>query len=66
MEKAKLTSRGIAVAVHAELQASYFRATTSSKRKKKKILKTSKIDKAHHQATSIAKQGTGEEEPINR
>ena len=34
MEKAKLTSRGIAVAVHAELQASYFRATTSSKRKK--------------------------------
>lgn len=65
MEKAKLTSRGIAVAVHAELQASYFRATTSSKRKKR-ILKTSKIDKAHHQATSIAKQGTGEEEPINR
>lgn len=35
MEKAKLTSRGIAVAVHAELQASYFRDNDQFKKKKR-------------------------------
>ena len=59
MEKAKLTSRGIAVAVHAELRASFFRDNDQLKKREKRILKKSKTDKAHHQATSIAKQGTG-------
>ena len=69
MQKIKLTSRGIGVAVHAELQASFFRDNgqlKSGKEKEKTILKQSNVDKAHHQASSIAKQGTGEEEPINR